>query len=373
MNTIVPFISKRSFTILVIFFMIGTSILITPNALAQNAKQDAWVACILGVCVDLLLVWLYVWLGRRHPDRTIVGCCEELLGPWIGKIPGLLFALFCYFLAALMVGDLGYFCTTQTMVDTPIEILQLLFVSTVVIAVLSGVGAYVRAADIFFPWFLLLLVLLVAALAPKFEIGRLQPVMETGIGSLAKGAFSFFSLQEIVVLMMLYPYVRRGKGRGRAFLTGTMIGGLVLVVTTIGSIGVLDSIQVANNQFPTYIMAKNISIGNFMQRMEGLLMLIWVLSIFMKVTVTFHASVLGMAQLFRVEERALVWPLAIGLVVIALMCYTNVVYVQNFLATLWTPFASLFIIVLPLLLLAASLIREQVGPVKPKRRRRVET
>ncbi len=373
MKPIGPFISKRSFTILVIFFTIGTSILITPNGLAQIANQDAWISCILGICVDLLLVWLYVWLGRRHPDRTIVGCCEELLGPWIGKIPGVLFALFCYFLAALMVGDLGYFCTTQTMVDTPIEILQLLFVLTVVIAVLAGISAYARAAEFFFPWFLLLLALLMAALAPKFEIGRLLPVMENGVVPLAKGAFSFYSLQEMVVLLMLYPYVRKGKGRGRAFLTGTLIGGLVLVVTTVGSIGVLDSIQVANNQFPTYIMAKNISIGNFMQRMEGLLMLIWVLSIFMKVTMTFHASVIGMAQLLRVEERALVWPMAIGLVVISLMCYTNVVYVQNFLATTWTPFASLFMIVVPLLLLAASWIKKKAGSPNAKRGRQVQT
>lgn len=350
-------ISFRSFTILVIFFTIGTTILIAPNGLATSASQDAWIACMIGIAANLAMVAGYVLLGNRHPDQSIVEFGETLLGKWIGKPAGLLFGLYCYLLAALMVGDLGYFLTTQTMVETPIESLQVLFAIVIVIAVKAGMDAYVRAADIFFPWFALLFALLIITLLPKFDIKELMPPVEYGVRPILKAAFSFFSLQELGVLLMLYPYVKKGKGRGRAYFAGTLVGGIVIVATTIGSIGVLSYVQVANNQFPTYVMAKNISIGQFLERLEGILMLLWILSIFVKVTLTFHASVLGISQVFRLDERVLVLPLAIGMVVLSLMCYTNAVYVQNFLATIWSPFSSVFMLAYPSMLLLLSYAR----------------
>ncbi|XID90483.1 endospore germination permease [Paenibacillaceae bacterium WGS1546] len=360
-------ISFRSFTILVIFFTIGTTILIAPSGLATVAGQDAWIASAIGIAANVAMVAGYALLGNRHADQSIVEFGETLLGKWIGKPAGLLFGLYCYLLAALMVGDLGYFLTTQTMVETPIESLQVLFVVVIVIAVKAGMDAYVRAADIFFPWFVLLFVVLFLTLLPKFDVRQLQPPVEYGFSPILEAAFSFFSLQELGVLLMLYPYVKKGKGRSRAFLSGTLIGGFVLVATTIGSIGVLSYVQVANHLFPTYVMAKNISIGQFLQRMEGLLMLIWILSIFVKVTLTFHASVLGISQIFRLDERALVWPFAIGMVVLSLMCYTNAVYVQNFLATIWSPFTSTFMVAYPALLLLLSYVRNFREPASVRR------
>ncbi|MCD9024616.1 GerAB/ArcD/ProY family transporter [Cohnella silvisoli] len=354
-------ITNRSFTIMVIFFMIGTSILIAPNALALNAKQDAWLSCLLGVVINLLLVWLYVVLGERHPEQTLVGYSEKLLGKWIGKFVGLLFALFCYLLASLMVGDMGYFLTTQALVETPIEYLQMLFVVSIVVAIREGLQVYSRVVEIFFPWILLLFLVLIVSLAPQFDLDKLKPVLEFGMAPVMKGSFSFFSLQEMVVLLMLYPFITKGKGRGRGFIIGTLIGGIVLVVTTMGSIVVLDYTQTANNFFPTYVMAKNISIGQFLERLEGMMMLIWILSIFVKVAITFHAAIIGIAQVFRIDEKILIWPLAIGMIVLSLMCYTNVIYVQHFLSLIWTPFASVFMLVIPLILLGVSLLRKSAS------------
>jgi spore germination protein KB len=77
-------ISIRAFTILTFFFMIGTSILIAPNGLALAAKQDAWLAAIAGIAINLVLVWLYAVLGERHSGQTLVEYSQTLLGKWAG-------------------------------------------------------------------------------------------------------------------------------------------------------------------------------------------------------------------------------------------------------------------------------------------------
>ncbi|MED3687234.1 GerAB/ArcD/ProY family transporter, partial [Peribacillus butanolivorans] len=47
-------ISARQFAILVILFSIGTTILVIPGVMAQEVKQDAWIAAVIGTGIGLL-------------------------------------------------------------------------------------------------------------------------------------------------------------------------------------------------------------------------------------------------------------------------------------------------------------------------------
>ncbi|MCR8631406.1 GerAB/ArcD/ProY family transporter [Paenibacillus radicis (ex Xue et al. 2023)] len=350
-------ISKRSFVILVIFFMIGTSILITPTGLALEAKQDAWLACIVGVVFNLLNAVLFVVIGKRMGDQTLIQYCETTLGKWFGKAVSLCFVLFFYLLASLMIGDLGYFVTSQIMQETPMEVLQMLFILVVVMAVRSGFIVYTRAAEAFFPWLMILFLLLILPLIPKFEISNFLPVMEFGIKPIVRGGFSFWGLQELIVLLIFYPLVSKTKGRGNGFITGIVIGGAVLICTTVGSIAVLGATLTANQLFPAYTLAKNISIGHFLERVEGIMISIWVLSIFIKIVLTFHASIIGFVQVMNIkDEKPLIIPMALGLIVLSIMCYPNSIYINDYLSKNWSPFALIFSVFLPLLLLGASSI-----------------
>ncbi len=87
-------ISARQFTVLVILYTIGTSILIAPSMLAGVAKQDGWIASMLGIGAGLLSVFLYSALGNRYSDKTLAEYSEQILGKWLGKAVALLFLSF---------------------------------------------------------------------------------------------------------------------------------------------------------------------------------------------------------------------------------------------------------------------------------------
>ncbi|NOU75265.1 GerAB/ArcD/ProY family transporter [Paenibacillus sp. LMG 31458] len=353
-------ISKSSFAILVTFFMIGTSILIAPSGLAHEAKQDAWLACIVGIGINVLNAILYVVLGERFAGQTLVQYCEAVLGKWVGKAVSIAFVLFFYLLTSLMIGDLGYFVTSQIMQETPIEVLQMLFTLVVVMTVRSGFVVYTRAAVIFFPWLIILFLLLILPLLPKFVMGNFFPVMEFGIKPILRGGFTFYGLQEMIVLLMFYPFVSKMNGRKSGFFAGIGMGGAILLITTVGSIAVLGEVLTSNQLFPAYTLAKNISIGHFLERLEGILISIWVLSIFLKIVLTFHASLLGFVQIMNnKDEKPLVIPLALGMIILSLMCYPNTIFINDFLSKNWAPFTLIFTFFLPFLLLVASWFRQK--------------
>jgi spore germination protein KB len=354
-------IEARSFIILVIMFAVGTSILIAPSGLAIDAKQDAWMASILGIAVNLLLVLLYAALGNRYPNKTFVQYCVISLGPWFGTVMALLYVAFCFLLASLMLGDMGIFLTSQIMPDTPVEVVRIIFTFVIVIAARAGLKVYTHAAEIFIIWMLGLFFLLILPSISKFELTYLTPLFEFGVKPVLKGAYNFLALQEMVVLLMFYPYVSAApKVRRNSFIKGMVIGGSLLVIMTLSSTLVLGSSLTANQLFPAYALAKHINLGKFFERMESMMMFLWFLSIFVKITLTFHASVLGMAQLFKIkDEKPFLWPLAIGMIVLSSMCYPNTMFVLNFLTHSWAVFALVFMLALPLLVLSLSLIRSR--------------
>lgn len=84
--------------------------------------------------------------------------------------------------------------------------------------------------------------------------------------------------------------------------------------------------------------------------------IIWFMTIFFKLTVCFYASALSIAQVFRTASyRPLVLPLGMIMVILSLVVYPNIVYFREFASKIWTSYAMVFGLVLPLVLLLASL------------------
>lgn len=355
-------IAIRQFIVLVTMFVIGSSILLVPAALAVDAKQDAWISAIVGTSVGLLLIVMLGKLAGRFPDMTLVQMSEWLLGKWLGKLVGLSYFVFAFLLSVFMLRYIGDFMTSQMMTETPIEAIHILFLTIVVMGVLLGLETYTRTAEIMFPWVTLFFVTLAILVAPQFQSQFIQPVLAHGIKPVLRGSFPLIGIPflEVVLLLMLMPSVAEPKRRLKGFLIGGCIGGMLIFGVTIVSILVLGPEMTVRDIYPSYVLTKKINIGHFLQRIEAILAVVWFFTIYFKLTITFYVSALILAQVLGLPRiRPLVMPLALHVLVLALVVYPNIMYGIQFAGKMWTPFAMTFGLALPLLLLAVSFIRRR--------------
>ncbi|MBP1155544.1 MULTISPECIES: endospore germination permease [unclassified Paenibacillus] len=349
-------IGVRQYTVLTTLFTIGTSILIAPSGLAAEAKQDAWIASVIGIGMGLLIIPLYNALGIRFPRMTIAQYTEEILGRWVGKTVILLYITFFFILTALMISTLGYFIASQILPETPIQFIIILCLSVVIMAVRLGLEVWARAAEIFFPWIILLLLILLITLLPEVKLLKLQPMFEEGFKPILRTAFTFFGLQQPVILLMIFPYVKQTKRAGRGLFTGTLLGGLMLILITILCIGVLGADLTARSTYPSFSLAKKIG------RSEAVLAGLWFISIFFKITICFYASALGLAQTFKLKDyRPFLLPLGMIMTVLSLLVYPNQTYAQIFIRTIWTPYALTYMVIFPVVLFIVARMRKKTG------------
>ncbi|MBD0381446.1 GerAB/ArcD/ProY family transporter [Paenibacillus sedimenti] len=357
-------ISVRQFGVLVIIYTIGTTILIIPSGLAADAKQDAWLAAILGVCLNVLIVCLYNRVANYFPNMTLIEYNEALFGIWLGKLLSLLFISFSFIGAATVLFYMGNFINTQVMPETPIQAANIIFAIVVVMGVRLGLETLVHAAEIFFPWIIMLFVILVLCLLPEIDMVKLQPAFSAGVKPMIKAALSVAGTSSLpfIALFMVYPvHVNQVDKAKKAYLASTVIGGACFIIITFLCISVLGTKMTERHMFPSYALAKQISIGNFLERVEILIAGIWFLTVYFKTTFYFYGFVTGLAQILNMKDyRPLVFPLGMILVVYSLVVYPNVAYMTEFDTKAYIPYALTFGLLYPIIMLGVAAARKSL-------------
>ncbi|RRN71199.1 spore gernimation protein [Peribacillus simplex] len=360
-------ISTRQFAIIVILFSIGTTILVIPGIMAQEVKQDAWIAAVFGIGIGLLLVALYIAVGRMFPTMTLVEINETLFGKWIGKAVSLSFVLFSLYSTSELLLYVGNFLTTQIMPDTPIEAIIILFACILIMGIRLGLETLARSAELLFPIFVFLFIILVVAilLPPvQYKVENIQPVFEAGIKPMIHAVFLFtgFFSSPLIVLLMIFPVsVNQQKAAEKSFFIGVLIAGICLLIIIALTIIVLGADTSARNTYPSYILARKINVGDFFQRIEAIMAIMWIISIYYKMSFYFYASVIGFAHIFNMKNyRPLTLPLGMILVSLSVLIHPNVAHSIKFDKEIWPLYVSTYGLVFPILLLTVNAFRKKI-------------
>lgn len=355
-------ILESQFTLFVITFSIGSSILVAPSGLAQAAKQDGWIAETIALLIGLTFVWLYNQLASAFPNQTLTQYSELILGKWLGRIVSYSYFIYLLIFSAQLLREIGDFLTTQILPHTPIESIHIIFLIIVMMATRLGLETFVRANEIFFPWIIGLFLILVLSVTPQIKIENLQPIFENGIKPILKGVYPTLSLPylELSVFLMIFPYVNKTEKIKRSFYIGTVIAGMILITISIVSISIMGAETTARQIYPSYILAKKISIAHFFERVEAIMAGIWFITIFFKLTLCFYAFTLGLAQTLQLKDyRILTYPLGIITFTLSIIGDPNITYFQRFMNQAWTPYSLTYGFFLPILLLTVALIRKK--------------
>jgi spore germination protein KB len=356
-------INSYQFLILVIFFTIGTTMLTIPSVIAAGAKQDAWISTIFGTGIGLLIIWLFCTLAQWFPHLTFIQINEKLFGKWIGKIVSLLFVFLPFLYTSILLNYSGTFLNIHAMPSTPMVALNILMGMIIVMGVRLGLETIARSAEILIVVFFVLFLILVVFISPEIKFENIQPVYEAGTKKIVQSSLNFVVTSSVnaVILLMIFPaFINKTKQGKKSFLIGNLIGGIVIIIITFLSVAVLGAANTTRQMYPAYELAKLINVGDFVQRIEGLMATLWIIALYFKATLYFYASVLGIAQILNLKDyRPLTIPLGMIAIALSLVIYPNVIYRENWDSTTGNSLSLSIGLFLPLLLVVVYAIRKK--------------
>ncbi|MBO8127405.1 MAG: endospore germination permease [Firmicutes bacterium] len=354
-------ITDRQFMLLIIVSRLILSLTYLPALNSPPENQDVWIAGLLSFPVHLLLAVPAYLLAQRFKDRSIIQSAELILGK-TGKIIGALYVWFFLHMTALTLRQLSCYLTSVPYPETPAPVFIIVTALFAALAVGYGVETICRTGEIMTPVVMFSIFVVIILIAKDMDLKALAPMLEKGIAPVLHGALTIAARTvEILFVTMLLPYLNQPGTAKKAMAWGIFFFIFFFTIITVSIITTFDVEQAINRTFPFFSTVRLISIGEFLERIDAVHLGIWILGLFIKISIYYYLTALGAAQLFNLQDyRPIVLPLGTIIVSLSVLQAENMVELREFTSyKVWTWYALFFITFLPLILLVVAVLRRR--------------
>lgn len=345
-------------------FIFGSSIL---TGAAREAKQDVWLVIILGLIMSLPMIFIYAKLLSLYPGKALYEVLNEVFGKVAGKIISLLYVWYSFHLGALVIRNFSEFVNVTSFPETPQTIIVIFVGLFCIWVVKAGIEVMGRWSAFAFPIAAAIIVITVILSMTNINIINMKPVLYNGIKPVLTSSFGFFSfpLAETVVFTMVFSTLKNKDKTFKVFLSSVCIGSVIIMSIAVRNILVLGAPLTTSLYFPSYVAVRTINIGDFIQRFEIVVSIIFIFGSFVKISVCLYAAALGAAKILNIDNyRYLVAPIGFMMMNLACTIYESMMEMFDWAIKIYPYYAIPFQIILPIIILIAAKIKIKINSKK---------
>lgn len=347
-------------------YILGTAIIL---GLGQEMKQDAWLLIAFGMSAGLILMAVYTKLANYYPGDTLVQMLPKIMGKYLSYPIIILYILHFTYSASRACRELGALIITTILNETPIIIVIGSFILLLIYCLRGGVESFGRVVEIVFPIYIfsLLFIWILLLTVDHVNVKNLTPILGEGIKpSLIKKAFPNainFPFGESIVIMMFFPFLSNKQPVRKVGMCSLILGGILLIINSIMMISVVGAEIYSLDAFTLLTATQMVSVADFLERFDALVILMMVLGVFFKAGAFFFGAAVATSQLFRLKENRSVL-IGLGTIIAPLSVVSASSYVEHleFGFEYYVPyFLSFLQIVMPIMLLCVAFIRKIIS------------
>lgn len=214
------------------------------------AKEEVWICGIVGTVIGYIILLIFSKLNESSFKITSL----------IANITLLFFGLY----------STTKLISSIYLSNTPIYFIMIPNILLVLYTVKKGLNSFLRASFVLFIFFMILMIFSAGMLAPSVDLDFFKPVLINGAGKIILGSISFAVTSVFPILLM--PDFKM-QFSSKCYLLSS-VNLLIVIVCTFGNLG---SEMSELYRYPEYIVLKRISALNFIDNVENILFMIWII------------------------------------------------------------------------------------------------
>lgn len=296
-------ISYRYLIGIIVMTISPTAILYLPTMNYKEAKQDSWMAVLLVMFFGLFVTIIVTKLGQMYPGKTIIEYSNDIVGRPIGKILGLIICVYFIYINATILREFSELLAGPFMPNTDIIVFATGILLPSIYAIYKGFEVIARVNVIIFPLFILSIFIIMLLGLQNMDFTMLAPILEKGFVPVLTGAYRQLTWYgETFTLTMIIPYIDMPNKVRKISLIAVLLVTLLSVTINIDLISTFGA-RTETLTYPFLSLARYVNFGEFLERMDSLLMIIWIAGVFIKITIFYYCAVLGISQLFHLKNH----------------------------------------------------------------------
>lgn len=351
-------LSQLAFTLAA--FEIGST---TLFLLGAKAKQDAWLAMLIGAAGGFLLLLLYLGIVRLDSQNDLFELCKKYMGKWLGSVVALAFVFYFTYEASRNLRDIGDLATLTLLNQTPEAFVTLLALLVMADSIHLGPRAWFLTVTVLFYLIVLgyVMLLFIISFTGLAHLQFMLPVLENGLKPVWEAAVPeiiSFPFGQTVLFLVFFKWVSQPRKLNRSVMFTYWLTAIFLTGVNQLCILVLGPELASNTVYPLFEVTQLTKVEKIIERADPLFVMILFLGIGIKSSAFFIGAVIGMSRITLIKYK--VWVIVVG----------AAIYLLTFLSPTFTGFLwiglhvalekiwPIFQIALPLLLFFTLLIRK---------------
>lgn len=308
-----------SYQFLAIMFLVpyGTANLFF---LIPEVKNDIWIALIFYAIISIFVQMIYITLFNKYPNDSIVTYLPKIFGKYIGFILSVIYIWYFIYIASRGLRDLIELTTSFGLIRMSVYIISSVFMITIVYGVYKGIeniGSMAQIAFIIviFTSFVIFILLWITQNVIYYD--NILPIMKENFISmiLKSWKLSMFPYGEFIAMAMFYPFLMEKSKLKKTVISASIIEGIMLALNNALFIIAMGYEFAKSTNYPLLESLRLVRIGDFLNRLDVIFILVLIIGGFLKISVLIYAAVLGIEQIFNIKKWGLLCSI-LGVVVL---------------------------------------------------------
>lgn len=342
-------------------FEVGST---TLFLLGGEAKQDAWLAMLLGAAAGLLLLLVYLLMYRLDAERDLFEMCRHYLGSIFGWIAAFAFTAYFAYEASRNFRDIGELAVQTMLNRTPMPLI--IFISVIIGSYITYLGP--RTAfrlSVIYAYIMVFGYAVILVLIPMTGLMHVRfmfPVLEHGFAPVWRAAMPdivSFPFGQSILFLVYFKYAQKGRHLGRLVIASYLITAVFLTILNQVVILVLGPEIAAIGTYPLFMVVQMMEVANVLERADALFVLLLFMGIGMKANFLLIGAGIGLQRVTGIRYK--LWIIPLGITVFGLT-YLSPTFTEYFRAGLKLTVEQLMPItqlVIPGILVVAMLVRKR--------------
>ncbi len=336
-----------------------------PVLTVGDRYQDVWIAAALAAAMGGINSFLLAIMAGLYRGQTVLGFLEELGAGISAKVVGVVFTVFGVHVASITLRDFAELMVTYFYEETPLIVFIIVTALLAYWLAYMGIEVIVRVAQFVFPLIIGGIILINLASLNFGDPNNIFPLIEKGAAPIIRGGvtqWAFFG--DVVIWFLLLPHLNSSVKKYTFLPLSVLAAGLLLVFTVFSIIWGIGNRVAVMRIYPYLSLVEEISVVEFIERVEGFFLLIWVASNFLKITLFLYAASVSTGHLFRLgDRRAVLLPLTILAVNLAVILFDNYLQLRYFLRPeVYAVYMSIIQLAIPAYIAVLWLVRKRRTP-----------
>lgn len=306
-------ITITQFAVILLGSMIGIGILVLPNDVVKAAKQDGWMACIIGMVYPLYIITMAIYMCKKFPKDNILTLSKKCFGKILGGILNFIFIMYFLFLSTeVAAGTCNVLLIYMVNFLNRKKIIAIILLLPVFISY-KGINTLGRVGEIIFCITFPILFILIAALKQGSFL-NIMPVFGSGIINIIKASKeTAFAYSGIEIIFLIYPFLQDNKDIKKYSIGAVVFTSIIYFWITFVTIFYLGIETIPKFLWSVVTLSESVIIP-VINSFRYIFMMLWNLIMFRTISNDYYAVVYGLSQftkhISRKQFAILMYPIA---------------------------------------------------------------